>query len=889
MERTTHSAQQPEKPILVVDKEGTFGLQIANNFAKQKVCVLVSGHVPQKKHNLIFVPYKRQIPRIPNSAFALFYLVYEGDTHLVDFLPNFVRKAKEDKTHIFFLINIRNATESVMRKVSEYGSIVTIVLIGDIVGEGSWKNPVTAILAAAKTGTMVLPQNGLYPVYPVSGEDVFGVITATSQRKEASQSRTIYVLPSHPITAASFIRLLMKHEPLLKVDFSDKPLPKPSYAPPPYISVFGQNYPIEQKIPVWTIAPLVDELKRPKKKRRTIKFPQFRGVKGSIVIIVVSVLLVVLSPLAFSGIAAGLLLQAQSQVRSGNMIKARSDAVAAKQFFSLAKQSDALLVNGLRAVRIEGPADSLQYNVETGSYISQLVVDGIDGFTLLKRVFNGTSPDPKTDFREGLNNMRYALTRLRTLQAENRIPEQYQAHISQIEKQASPLLNTIDVLPALFGMDGKRTYLVLFQNNMELRPGGGFIGSYALLKIDKGRIAEMKIQDVYAADGQLRDHIEPPFQLRRYLGSQHWFLRDSNFDVNFPNDAALAGYFYNLEMGEKVEGIIAVDTSFLRNLLKAVGPIEVSEYNETITAENFFSLTEAHAQNNFFPGSTQKKDFLSSVYNKLLSRLTESRDLPYEQLLIVVGESIRQKHLLFGFPDTSLQKLFSVNGLSSSLSDTRVGKSGTINDFFGINEANLGQNKSNYYLNRAISHKVILGTDGIASETATIQYQNKSTATSAFGGDYKAYLRLIVPASAQLVSISIDGVQQPFIDAVTNPSLFSSQLFRPPQQLEVDRAQQNGKTLFGFLLIVPAGSKKTVSISYTIRTDSAVNTSAIGYNLWTFKQPGTEADPYVLNIVSPPSYTVLDKSAIGKEQDGVITFLSDMSQDREFSLQLTKK
>jgi len=58
---------------------------------------------------------------------------------------------------------------------------------------------------------------------------------------------------------------------------------------------------------------------------------------------------------------------------------------------------------------------------------------------------------------------------------------------------------------------------------MELRPGGGFIGSYAILSVDKGKITNFKIYDVYDADGQLKNHIEPPFAIEdiffRSIGS----------------------------------------------------------------------------------------------------------------------------------------------------------------------------------------------------------------------------------------------------------------------------------------------------------------------------------------------------------------------------------
>jgi len=67
-----------------------------------------------------------------------------------------------------------------------------------------------------------------------------------------------------------------------------------------------------------------------------------------------------------------------------------------------------------------------------------------------------------------------------------------------------PLLDTyVEVsaqLPAILGLDGPRRYLVLTQDPSELRPGGGFIGSFGIIAFDRGRITERHFQDVFPLD-----------------------------------------------------------------------------------------------------------------------------------------------------------------------------------------------------------------------------------------------------------------------------------------------------------------------------------------------------------------------------------------------------
>ena len=219
----------------------------------------------------------------------------------------------------------------------------------------------------------------------------------------------------------------------------------------------------------------------------------------------------------------------------------------------------------------------------------------------------GNSKNPTGDFSEAtlaIKNSLYLYNKDKQLEM---FP---QALTQKMDSLVQMVSSTIDFWPDMFGFNGSKTYLVLFQNNMELRPGGGFIGSYAILNLSKGKIGSFKIYDVYDADGQLKGHVEPPYPIRRYLPSIHWYLRDSNFNVDFSKGAVASAVFLNSEMQQAVDGVIGVDLSFVKNLLSVVGPVEVADYNQTVNADNFFQVAKAHAEDNFFPGSTQKKDFL---------------------------------------------------------------------------------------------------------------------------------------------------------------------------------------------------------------------------------------------------------------------------------------
>src|SRR3989338_4365332 len=83
------------------------------------------------------------------------------------------------------------------------------------------------------------------------------------------------------------------------------------------------------------------------------------------------------------------------------------------------------------------------------------------------------------------------------------------SYLSSISYSLDAVDSLLPVASAFSKNTGKKTYLVLFQNNLEIRPTGGFIGSYGLLTIEDGHVSDFRIFDVYQADGQLKGHVEP--------------------------------------------------------------------------------------------------------------------------------------------------------------------------------------------------------------------------------------------------------------------------------------------------------------------------------------------------------------------------------------------
>ncbi len=373
-------------------------------------------------------------------------------------------------------------------------------------------------------------------------------------------------------------------------------------------------------------------------------------------------------------------------------------------------------------------------------------------------------------------------------------------------------------LPELMGEDGKKQYLVLLQNNEELRPTGGFIGSFAILTVEKGRFVDFRVEDVYEADGQLQGFVAPPPEIVEHLGEAQWFLRDVNWSPDFPTVASQAGWFLDKEINIRPDGVIAINLHVAQKLLEVTGPIKLVDYDEVITKDNLYERAEMHSEINFFPGSTQKRDFLSAVAHQLFDQLmkSETNTLAVMQALY---QSAEEFQLLVSVDSpqatTALQNLSWTGALLSPSCPMPFEASECFVDTVMQVEANVGVNKANQYIDRTIQDTVTLGKEQVKHSREMV-FTNRADSNAWPEGAYKNYLRVFVPEDASLQTVTIDG-------AVLDDS-------------SVRQNIENGKRSFGFLVNVPIRSEVSVVLEYTVPIPPSQRSI---YALFEQKQSGT--------------------------------------------------
>ena len=396
--------------------------------------------------------------------------------------------------------------------------------------------------------------------------------------------------------------------------------------------------------------------------------------------------------------------------------------------------------------------------------------------------------------------------------------------ISQAREKISNAKDIAQELPCILGADQKRVYLLLFQNNMELRPTGGFIGSFAIAGVEKGRLVDIEIQDVYSADGQLKGHVEPPEPIKKYLGETGWYLRDSNWDPDFSVSAQRAEWFLDKELGLAVDGVVSLDLEAVKKLLDVVGEVEVPDFSKTISSKNLYEETRSQIEENYFPGSRIKANFLMAVASSLITKVSNPENIDKVRLGRGIVLALEERNIQVFLHNAPALKALENLGWTGGL-PSEVCQNPCFGDWIGLAEANVGVNKANYYIERKMDMTVLL-KEGLIKRTLTITWKNKADKKMEEKGKYKAYVRILVPRG----------------DFAEGQKKIGQNFFGFSPELEAIR----GHIEAGTLVEVFPQESSTVSFSWT--SPAEIPGEKGEYVLLIRKQAGTIADRWEIEI-----------------------------------------
>ena len=453
-----------------------------------------------------------------------------------------------------------------------------------------------------------------------------------------------------------------------------------------------------------------------------------------------------------------------------------------------------------------------------------------------------------------------------------------------------------NIFTDVFGGNGPRKYLFLFQNNNEMRATGGFIGSYGLLDITGGHIRNFFIDGIFDPDGQLKDKIVPPKPIQKI--SSAWSLHDSNWFPDFPVSAKEAIVFYEKTGGPTVDGVITFTPEVMKKLLEITGPIEMKQYDLVLNSENFVEKTQCEVEENYKDESNPKK-ILSDLAPIVLDRIINSKDaITISKAAKIMLDSLDEKHILIYSENKELQKIISDQGWSGEILDSRK-------DYISVINTNINGYKTDGVIDEKIEHEAQIQSDGSIVDTVTItrKHNGGNTSYEWWNKVNADYMRVYVPKGSKLLDVF--GQTREINESSLDYDKLGFQKDKLVQQEEdsmiIDEEsgtriyEDAGKTVFANWVYV--SPQETVVVKYKYLLPFRLfypmfnngGDKPDSYSLVVQKQSGSVGSDFKSNVAYPDSFNLKWKSEDYLDSQNNLSFDTKISVDKFMGAVFEKK
>lgn len=605
---------------------------------------------------------------------------------------------------------------------------------------------------------------------------------------------------------------------------------------------------------------------------------------------------------------------ALQDLMAGGKKIAQGKTVFAKNYFEQAAADFEKIMNEIWFFRTDEKFKSLTGVVEAGSLLSEAgkfisnLAENFNGFGDLLTAAQNTESDTKSLIKEKIRSAEQTVPEIsgkikNAMSAfekvdQSLIPQQWREKflnglsiLKDVDKKIDRIMNMLPGLVKILGAQEEENpendFIVLLQNSDEIRPSGGFIGSYLKVKMSSGEITEFSLEDVYDIDDGFKEIIEPPQEIKKL--TDRWFFRDSNYHGDFRISGKKALELYEKEhAASEADGaykqvpntVFAVNHNLLGRLLEVTGPMEIEELSHPFTAENYRHvltyMIESKTEGLEDPKKILKK--FAPIFQKRLFQKINAKKV--QQIIL---EEMTKKNILAFSQDKDIQKFFEELGIDGTFTDTQENE-----DYLAIILSSFSGNKSDAFIRQEIQHDTIFGENGEVLDQLAITREHTwnektfseiRTILRPFGfkdfpphilnvlgqGNNKQAVRMYIPEGSILESV--EGIELEKVATHIDP--------------------ENGKTYFAFDFITKSGQKKSITIRYRLPFSVMPDPTA-KYRFTAQKQPGMPAYTMKKNIFQNAKMRLAKKFFPDTKQDiksddtGNIS--SEFTMEKDFSL-----
>ncbi len=510
---------------------------------------------------------------------------------------------------------------------------------------------------------------------------------------------------------------------------------------------------------------------------------------------------------------------------------AREISRATRQMINGVEPAANYLLTGT-ATADQGQPSTIQ--LSSGDRLVELLEIGRNPFQRARTILDNT--------RSMIDRLNVAGAPLELVRTSERIISFYQ----QISSINQIFLDSSELLDAILGLNGDKTYLILAVNSDELRPSGGFLSTWGWLRVRGGRIVDYS----YSAS-TTTSPTPPPRTTQPDFTIPNWWIQfrqplfaawDGSWYASFPQTADLAMWYYNAggNLNAPVDGVISIDIYGFEYLLGALGQVIVPQYgNLVVTQSNFRRLV--YDIRAFSTGVEPHKQFVADIYQEIMANWQAATRDPQRNTLILNAllRAAQEKHLMVHMAQDDLNTAVDLLGWSGAQVSTVP--PGT--DYLMIVDGNMA-NKSSRSIRRSYIYDVSLNDDLSVDKRVTLNYEfpadvarNDPAFNPEFHGsiDYSSLVQIYAPLNSSLIDYSRDA--------------------NFPSEATLDDLW-----LISTGFVTPFDSGRRLQYRYNTRDAYSRDGNLGRYRLHIQKQPGTDADPITIQISLPPGTELVESS-----------------------------
>lgn len=518
------------------------------------------------------------------------------------------------------------------------------------------------------------------------------------------------------------------------------------------------------------------------------------------------------------------------------------------------------------------PLGKLQYSAalfEAGLAISSAVITINTALTTLPK--DASTADKARALLVTVRELEPAISTVKTslshINPQN-VPEEARAHlpniitlVTAIERDLKTMSGVTEALLALLGTDHPARFLVLFQNDEELRATGGFIGSFGILDIADGSIKKFEISPSgsYAVQGQLTAYLRAPEALQTI--NPRFEFQDANWFPDFPASAETLMRLYELSHGATVDGVIATNTALLIGFLDILGPRALTG-DIAIGSDTVITSIYQDIQTNKAKGAPPKQ-LIAALGPQLAGQVSALSPQQLAQLIQLFNAARNQKDILVYAKDTGVANALHTLAWDGAIADTEDG------DYLLVIHSNIGGGKTDAHMEQKIIERIEVQNDGYVRKQVTVTRAH--TGISDTTPPNRDYLRVYVPEGSALISAS--GFTPPLESVFHAPETWYDEhpLLDAEKRGTYDAKSgvkiynEFDKTVYAGWVLTAHGETSTIQLDYLLPkrlfdtgmvrgTGLLRKQPSFSFSATTIKQPGMRNTELITSIQLPDGW-----------------------------------